>query len=197
MHSDKGVCGEQSANPEALLPVSPSSAHIGRLTVDTTSGTHYDQGMKRWLRFSLGAVAALTGFVIIIFAAFVWLFFVPPRSYQKIGGRWSSATETPLIAESGRKPKYLVRGGVFIRKTVAEDITGFHYLGEDCIVYTVAGYGQDEMYARCGDHDPVFLDHVPDHQTISMVSDPLQFNGTTMDVVEVKRRAIQGISNPR
>jgi hypothetical protein len=29
------------------------------------------------------------------------------------------------------------------------------------------------------------------------VSDPLQLNGTTMDVVEVKRRAIQGISNPR
>src|SRR5437016_2216791 len=72
-----------------------------------------------------------------------------------------------------------------------------HYLGDDCMLYTVAGYGQDEMYARCGDHGPVFLDHVPDHQTISMVSDPLQLNGTTMDVVEVKRRAIQGISNPR
>ena len=168
-----------------------------RLTVDTTSGTRYDQGMKRWLRFSLWAVAALTGFVIIIFAAFVWLFFVPPRSYQKIGGRWSSATETPLIAESGRKPKYLVRGGLFIRKTVAQDITGFRYLGDDCIVYTVAGYGQDEMYARCADHDPVFLDHVPDHQKISMVSDPLQLNGTTMDAVEVKRRAILGISNPK
>ncbi len=176
---------------------SPSSAHSARLTVDTTSGTPYDHGMKRWLRFSLWAVAALTGFVIIIFVAFVWLFFVPSRSYQKIGGRWSSATETPLIAESGRKPKYLVRGGVFIRKTVAEDITGFHYLGDDCIVYTVAGYGQDEMYARCGDHDSVFLDHVPDHQKVSMVSDPLQLNGTTMDVVEVKRRAILGISNPR
>jgi hypothetical protein len=153
--------------------------------------------MKRWLRFSFWTVAALTGFVIIIFAAFVWLFFVPPRSYQKIGGRWSSATETPLIAESGRKPKYLVRGGVFIHKTVAEDITGFHYLGDDCVVYTVAGYGQDEMYARCADHDPVFLDHVSDHQKISMVSDPLQLNGTTMDVVEVKHRAILGISNPR
>src|SRR5436309_3852827 len=98
-----------------------------RLSVDTTSGTRYDQGMKRWLRFSFWTVAALTGFVIIIFAAFVWLFFVPPRSYQKIGGRWSSATETPLIAESGRKSKYLLRGGMFIRKTVAEDITGFHY----------------------------------------------------------------------
>jgi hypothetical protein len=165
--------------------------------VDTTSGTRYDRGMKRWLRFSLWAVAALSGLVFIIFAAFVWLFFVPPRSYQKIGGRWSSATETPLIAESGRKPRYLVRGGVFIRKTVAEDITGIHYLGDDCIVYTVAGHRQDEMYARCGDHDPVFLDHVPDHQEISIVSDPLQLNGTTMDVVEVKRRAIQGISNPR
>jgi hypothetical protein len=165
--------------------------------VDTTSGTRYDQGMKRWLRFSFWTVAPLTGFVIIIFAAFVWLFFVPPRSYQKIGGRWSSATETPLIAESGRKPKYLVRGGVFIRKTVAEDITDFHYLEDDCVVYTVAGNGQDEMYVRCADHDPVFLDHVPDHQKISMVSDPLQLNGTTMDVVEVKRRAILGISNPR
>ncbi len=165
--------------------------------MDTTSGTRYDQGMKRWLRFSFWTVAALTGFVIIIFAAFVWLFFVPPRSYQKIGGRWSSATETPLIAESGRKPKYLVRGGVFIRKTVAEDITGFHYLGDDCVVYTVAGYGKDEMYARRADPDPVFLDHVPDHQKIPMVSDPLQLNGTTMDVLEVKRRAILGISNPR
>lgn len=151
--------------------------------------------MKRWLRFSCWAVAALTGFVVIIFAA--WLFLVRSRSYQKIGGRWSSATETPLIAESGRKPKYLVRGGVFLRKTVAEDITDFQYLGDDCIVYTVAGYRQDEMYARCGDHDAVFLDHVPDHQKISMVSDPLQLNGTTMDVAEVKRRAIQGISNPR
>ncbi len=30
-----------------------------------------------------------------------------------------------------------------------------------------------------------------------MMSDPLQLNGTTMGVVEVKRRAIQGISNPR
>jgi hypothetical protein len=174
-----------------------SSAHNARLTVDATSGTRYDQGMKRWLRFSLWAAAALTGFVIIIFVAFVWLLIVPWRSYKKIGGRWSSATETPLIAESGRKPKYLVRSGVFIRKTVAEDITSFHYLGDDCIVYTVAGYGQDEMYARCADHHPVFLDHVTDHQKISMVSDPLQLNGTTMEVVEVKRRAIQGISNPR
>jgi len=165
--------------------------------VDTTHRTRYDQGMKRRLRFSLWAVAAVTGIVIVIFAAFVWLFSIPPRSYQKIGGRWSAATEAPLLAESGRKPKYLVRGGVFLRKTVAEDITGFHYLGDDCIVYTVAGYGQDEMYARCGDHDPVFLDHVPDHQKISMMSDPLQLNGTTMGVVEVKRRAIQGISNPR
>jgi hypothetical protein len=86
---------------------------------------------------------------------------------------------------------------MFIRETVADDITGFHYLGDDCIVYTVAGYGQDEMYARCGDHDAVFLDHVPDHQRVSMVSDPLQLNGTTMDVAEVKHRAIQGISNPR
>jgi hypothetical protein len=153
--------------------------------------------MKRWLRFSLWAVAALTGFVIIIIAVFVWLLFAPPRRYQKIGGHWFSATETILIAESGRKPKYLVRGGVFLRKTMAEDITDFQYLGDDCIVYTVAGYGQDEMYARCGDHDPVFLDHVPDHQKISMESDPLQLNGTTMDVVEVKRRAIQGMSNPR
>ena len=153
--------------------------------------------MKRWLQFSLWGVAGLTGFVIIIFTAFVWLLFAPPRSYQKIGGRWSSATETPLIAESGRKPKYLVRGGVFLRKTVAEEITDFHYLGDDCIVYTVAGYGQDEMYARCGDRDPVFLDHVPDHQNISMVTDPLQLNATTMGVAEVKRRAIQGISNPR
>jgi len=165
--------------------------------VDTNSWTRYDQGMKRWLRFSLWAAAALTGLVIIIFVAFGWLFSIPPRSYQKIGGRWFSATETPLLAESGRKPKYLARGGAFLRKTVAEDITGFRYLGDDCIVYTVAGHGQDEMYARCGGHDPVFLDHVPDHQKISMVSDPLQLNGTTMDVVEVKRRAIQGISNPR
>jgi len=165
--------------------------------VDTDSWTRYDQGMKRWLRFSLWAAAALTGFVIIIFVAFGWLFSVPPRSYEKIGGRWFSVTETPLIAESGRKPKYLARGGAFVRKTVAEDITGFHYLGDDCIVYTVAGYGQDEMYARCGDHDPVFLDHVPDHQKTSMVSDPLQLNGGTMQVVEVKRRAIQGISNPK
>ena len=178
------------------MAASESASWQEDVKVDTTSGTRYDQGMKRWLRFSLWAVTALIGFVIIIFAAFAWLFFVPSRSYQKIGGRWSSATETPLIAESGRKPKYLVRGGMFIRKTVAEDITDFHYLGDDCIVYTVAGYGQDEMYARCGDHGPVFLDHVPDHQTISMVSDPLQLNGTTMDVVEVKRRAIQGISNP-
>jgi hypothetical protein len=160
--------------------------------VDSISRTGYDQGMKRWLRFSLWPVAALSGFVIIIVAVFVWLFFAPPRSYQNIGGRWSSATETPLIAESGRKPEYLVRGGVFLRKTVAKNITGFHYLGDDCIVYTVAGYGQDEMYARCGDHDPVFLDHVPDHQKISMLSDPLQLNGTTMDVAEVKRRAISG-----
>jgi len=90
-----------------------------------------------------------------------------------------------------------VRGGVFFRKTVAEDITGLHYLGDDCVVYTVAGYGEDEMYARCADHDPVFLDHVPDHQKISMVSDPLQLNETTMDVVEVKHRAILGISNSR
>jgi hypothetical protein len=165
--------------------------------MDTTSGTRYDQGMKRWLRFSLWTVAALTGLVIVIFAAFVWLLLVPPRSYQKIGGRWSLATETPLIAESGRKPKYLVRGGVFIRETLAEDITGFQYLGDDCIVYTVAGYGQDEMYARCGDHDAVFIDHVPDYRTISMVSDPLRLNGTTMDVAEVKRRAIQGINNPK
>jgi hypothetical protein len=38
----------------------------------------------------------------------------------------------------------------------------------------VAGYGQDEMYARCADHDPVFLDHGPDRQKISMMSDPLR-----------------------
>ena len=151
--------------------------------------------MKRRLRLSLWAVAALAGFALVIFAA--CLFFVPPRSYQKIGGQWSSATETPLIAESGRKPKYLVRGGMFLHKTVAEDITDFRYLGDDCIVYTVAGYGQDEMYARCGEHDPVFLDHVPDHQKISMESDPLQLNGATMDAVEVKRRATVGISNAR
>ena len=85
---------------------------------------------------------------------------------------------------------------MFRRKTVAEDITDLHYLGDDCIVYTIAGHRQDEMYAGCGDHDPVFLDHVPDHQTISIESDPLQLNGTTMDVAEVKRRAIQGMSNP-
>jgi len=97
--------------------------------VDTNSWTRYDQGMKRWLRFSLWAAAALTGLVIIIFVAFGWLFSIPPRSYQKIGGRWFSATETPLLAESGRKPKYLARGGAFLRKTVAEDITGFRYLG--------------------------------------------------------------------
>ena len=90
-----------------------------------------------------------------------------------------------------------MRGGAFIRRTVAEDITDFHYLGDDCIVYTVAGQGQDEMYARCADHAPVFLDHVRDHQRISMVSDPLELNGTAIDVMEVKRRAIQGISNPK
>jgi hypothetical protein len=53
------------------------------------------------------------------------------------------------------------------------------------------------MYARCGDHDAVFLDHVPDHQKVSMVSDPLQLNESKMDVVEVKRRAMRGISDPR
>ncbi|HET7106873.1 MAG TPA: hypothetical protein VFI38_08685 [Candidatus Acidoferrum sp.] len=148
--------------------------------------------MKRWVRFSLWAIAALAGFVIILFA--VWIL-VPLRSYQKIGGGWFSATEIPIMAESGRKPKYLVRGGIFFRKTLAEAITDFHYLGDDCIVYTVAGHRQDEMYARCGEHDAVFLDHVPDHQRISMVSDPLQLNGTTMDVAEVKRRANQGISH--
>jgi enoyl-CoA hydratase/carnithine racemase len=41
-----------------LLQSSQSSAHNARLTVDTTFGTRYDQGMKRWLRFSLCAVAA-------------------------------------------------------------------------------------------------------------------------------------------
>ena len=101
------------------------------------------------------------------------------------------------MAESGRKQKYLVRGNLFRRMTVAADITDFQYLGDDCIVYTVAGYRQDEMYARCGDHDAVFLDHVPDHQKVSMVSDPLQLNESKMDVVEVKRRAMRGISDPR
>ena len=67
--------------------------------------THHEE-MKRWLGISLWAVAA----------------------YQKIGGRWSSATETSLTAKSGRKPEYLVRGGVFLRKAVAEDITDFQYL---------------------------------------------------------------------
>ena len=101
------------------------------------------------------------------------------------------------MAESGRKPQYLVRRGAFHRKTVAKDITDFRYLGDDCIAYTVAGYGQDELYASCADHVPVFLDHVPDHQKVSLVSDPLRLNATTIAVAEVKRRAMQGISNPQ
>jgi hypothetical protein len=90
--------------------------------------------MKRSLRYSLWSLAGLTGLAIISLIVFVWLFFVPSRTYQKIGGQWSSATETPLMAESGRKPKYLVRGNLFHRMTVAEDITDFQYLGDDCIV---------------------------------------------------------------
>src|SRR5258708_10009202 len=114
--------------------------------------------MKRRLRFSFWAVAAVTGIVIIIFAAFVWLFSIPPRSYQKIGGRWAAATETPLLAEYGRKPKSLVRGGEFLRKTAAVAITRFYYLSDDFLGYTVAGYGQEHMYASCRDHDPGLLD---------------------------------------
>ena len=149
------------------------------------------------LRTSIRVGAGLTGLLIIILAGFLWFLFAGPRSYQEVGGGWSVVSERPLMAESGRKPKYLMRGWAFLRKTVAEGITDFHYLGDDCIVYTVAGHGQDEMYARCGDRDAVFLDHVPDHQKISIVSDPLQLSGTTTAVAEVKRRAMQGISNPR
>jgi len=88
--------------------------------------------MKRWLGISLWAVAGLTGFAIVTLAVFVWLLLVPSRTYQKIGGRWSPAAETSLTAKSGRKPKYLVPGGVFLRKAVAEDITDFQYLGPLC-----------------------------------------------------------------
>jgi hypothetical protein len=52
--------------------------------------------MKRWLRISYWAVAGPTEFAIVTFAAFVWLLPVPSRTYQKIGGRWSSATEPSL-----------------------------------------------------------------------------------------------------
>jgi len=73
----------------------------GRSQCATYGGCHFhdrhDKEMKRWLRISLWAVAGLTGFAIITFAAFV-----PSRTNQKIGGRWSSATEAsqPSLEES-------------------------------------------------------------------------------------------------
>jgi hypothetical protein len=151
--------------------------------------------MKRWLRFSLWAVAGVFAFVIITFAVIIWLAASPPRTYRKVGGHWSSATEMEFIAESGRKPRYLVRG-MFFRKTVAKDLTDVQYLGDDCLVYTVVATNQDDLYAGCGDLLPVLLDHVPDHQKISLVSDPLQLNGRTMSVAEVKRRATRRINYP-
>jgi hypothetical protein len=138
----------------------------------------------------LGYALAL---VVILVGVAAWLIFSPPRSYVPVGGGWYSAQYSyNPIAESGRKPRFLVRGHLpFFRRDVAEDITDLRYLGDDCVVYTFVNRSDDELYAACGNHAPIFLDHVPgqDHRLISIDSDPLRLHEKTMSVAEVKRRA--------
>jgi len=73
--------------------------------------------MKRWLRFSLWAAAALTGLVIIIFVAFGWLFSIPPRSYQKDRRPMVfSNRDTAPSRVWGESRNISLVGGVFLRK---------------------------------------------------------------------------------
>src|SRR5262245_61238330 len=125
---------------------------------------------------SIGIVAALA---VVCLAALVWLLNDPPRTYRAVGGGWYSADEWQVIAESGRKPRFLVRGHwPLFRHDVAQHVTQIHYLGDDCVVYTFVAGRDDDLFSACGNRPPVFLDHVEnqDYRNISIDTEPLRLH---------------------
>ena len=146
--------------------------------------------MQRWLRTTLVIVWRAFAVFAILIVLFIWL--MVKRTYRPVGGHWYSARYADVIADSGLKPVFLLRGRVpFFRRDVAKDITHIQYLGDDCVAYTYVNGRNDELYAACGDHTPVLLDHIEDYSNYSLNTDPLRLGDKTITVVEVKRRASQ------
>jgi hypothetical protein len=88
--------------------------------------------MKRWLRISLWAVAGPTEFAIITLRCLRLVVARPVADVSENRRPMVFSNRAIPYSESGRKPKYLVRGGMFLRKAVAEDTTDFQYLGPLC-----------------------------------------------------------------
>jgi hypothetical protein len=152
--------------------------------------------MRQWKRRGLQVFEVVTVFVILCVAGLLWL--SNARSYQPVGGGWYSATNLLNIIDSGRQPRYLVRGHLpFSRHQLAESITHIVYLGDDCVAYTFVNGASDDLYAACGNYPPVFLYHVEgeDYTGVSIDADPLVLRDKTVSVTEVKRRATQASTN--
>lgn len=149
----------------------------------------YHAPMQRWLRITLKVFGAAVALLILFIAAVVWLFVA--RTYEPVGGGWYSARYVEnFIADSGGKPRFLVRGHrPFFRHDVAENITHIQYLGDDCVAYTFGVGRGDDLYAACADSRPVFLVHLDDYWDVSINTDPLRLKDETISVSEIKRRA--------
>jgi ankyrin repeat protein len=113
---------------------------------------------------------------------------------EKIGGSWTILWVTgQLMVEAGMTHSYLSRGRGLFPPRIAS-LMDYRYFPEDCLLFTTSFVPDQELYAACGDHEPLMLvRHRPFHggkRAAGLEGDAIGIApGVSVSLAEVRRRA--------
>jgi hypothetical protein len=114
---------------------------------------------------------------------------------EPIGGQWFIRWETSNLPESGGRHPFLHRGNRRHNRRVAENTYEWRYLGDECVIYNTHHNGTHTM-AVCGDGTPVEFPRGPnatwrdpDTSIDAFKGDPMNVNGESITIEQVKARA--------
>jgi ankyrin repeat protein len=113
------------------------------------------------------------------------------RRTEAVGGSWVTVWLTSPFPEAVTSFPHLHRSGVFWTTLVAEFAWHTEYLGDDCVLFTTGSQRKKELFAGCGDLEPLAVaptfkstypdPPLPQHRELAP--------GFEVSLKEIKRRA--------